>query len=90
MGQKCFFIHQIQQKVFVWSCHVIPQFVCSMKLIGTELLGTLEGYLSSATFDVYPVAERHQMVIGSLALPYFSLVFMGGGRAAAPIGDKVL
>ena len=30
------------------------------------------------------------MVSGSLALLYFSWVFMGGSRAAALIGDKVL
>ena len=30
------------------------------------------------------------MVSGSLALLYFLLGFMGGGRAAAPIGDEVL
>ena len=38
-----------------------------------------------------PVAQRHQMVSGSLAL----LLFVGldlplGSRAAAPIGDEVL
>ena len=36
------------------------------------------------------VAQRHQMVSGSLALLYFLLSFHGGGRAAAPIGDEVL
>ena len=34
------------------------------------------------------VAQRHQMV--PLPCSTFSLGFMGGGRAAAPIGDEVL
>ena len=42
-----------------------------------------------------PVAKRHQMVSGSLALPYcFFFVsffsYFNGSRAAAPVGDEVL
>ena len=51
MGKKWFFIHQIQKKKLCGINDVLPQLVCSMALIGMELLGTLEGYLSSATFN---------------------------------------
>ena len=37
-----------------------------------------------------PVAQRHQMVSGSLALLFIGLELPLGSRAAAPIGDKVL
>ena len=83
MGQIFFFLSiKFNKKIMRGVSDVLPQFACSMALIGMELLGTLEGYLSSATFDVYPVAERHQMVIGSLALLKLSLllVFLFGQR----------
>ena len=37
-----------------------------------------------------PVAQRHQMVSGSLALLFICLELPLGSRAAAPIGDEVL
>ena len=37
-----------------------------------------------------PVAQRHQMVSGSLALLFIGLELPLGSRAAAPIGDEVL
>ena len=37
-----------------------------------------------------PVAQRHQMVSGSLALLFIGLELPLGSRAATPIGDKVL
>ena len=37
-----------------------------------------------------PVAQRHQIVSGSLALLFIGLELSLGSRAAAPIGDKVL
>ena len=49
----------------------------------------------STTKKNKPVAKRHQMVSGSLALPYcFFFVsffsYFNGSRAAAPVGDEVL
>ena len=37
-----------------------------------------------------PVAQRHQMVSGSLALLFICLELPLGSRAAAPTGDEVL
>ena len=40
--------------------------------------------------QVKPVAQRHQMVSGSLALLFIGLELPLGSRAVAPIGDEVL
>ena len=42
-----------------------------------------------------PVAKKHQMVGGSLALPYcfflfFLFSYFNGSKALAPVGDEVL
>ena len=46
-------------------------------------------------FQLKPVAKRHQMVTGSLALLNcffycFLYSYFNGSRAAAPVGDEVL
>ena len=49
-----------------------------------------EEKVSQAMNDREPVALRHQMVSGSLALLFNGLELPLGSRAAAPIWDKVL
>ena len=51
MDQKYFFVCEIHQRLLWGLSDDLPQFACSMALIGMELLCTLEGYLSSPTCD---------------------------------------
>ena len=46
-----FLIIKFNRKFLCGLSDVLPQFVCSMELIGMELLGPLEGYLASSTFN---------------------------------------
>ena len=49
---KNIFLYMKFIKKFFWGLSdVLPQFACSVALIGMELLCTLEGYLSSPTCD---------------------------------------
>ena len=49
--KNVFLFIKFNKKFLCGLSEVLPQFVCSMELIGMELLGTLEGYLSSSTFN---------------------------------------